>query len=57
MSLGQTKVTGAAQGEGALTAAKQSLQALARGRVYSADAEFVRSTAWELIEMLNEDLS
>lgn len=43
--------------EGALAAAKQSLQVLAGYRVQSADADFVRSTAWELIEMLNEELS
>jgi len=43
--------------EGALRSAKQSLRMMGGFKAQSADAELIRSTAWELIEMLNEEVS
>ncbi len=41
---------------GALSAARQALQVLEECKVQSADADFLRSTAWDVIELVRASL-
>ena len=43
--------------EGALRSAKQSLQIMEGHKIQSADADLIRNTSWELIELINSEFS